>query len=112
MYMLMPRRLIFCLLLNLFSNASDALRAARADGRLGRVINMHTRIGYNKLMMAEMADGCKAANCKVHHRLSSFSFQLSDFQIISLLRGEPSKNEMFWAHSDPWRIFSTSSRGL
>ena len=39
-----------CLLLNLFSNASDALRAARADGRhyvplslnrLGRVINTH-----------------------------------------------------------------------
>ena len=38
------------LLLNLFSNASDALRAARADGRhyvplslnrLGRVINTH-----------------------------------------------------------------------
>ena len=42
--------LILCLLLNLFSNASDALRAARADGRhyvplslnrLGRVINTH-----------------------------------------------------------------------
>ena len=39
-----------CHLLNLFSNASDALRAARADGRhyvplslnrLGRVINTH-----------------------------------------------------------------------
>ena len=43
-------RLILCLLLNLFSNASDALRAARADvrhyvplslNRLGRVINTH-----------------------------------------------------------------------
>ena len=43
-------RLNLCLLLNLFSNASDALRAARADGRhyvplslnrLGRVINTH-----------------------------------------------------------------------
>ena len=43
-------RLNLCLLLDLFSNASDALRAARADGRhyvplslnrLGRVINTH-----------------------------------------------------------------------
>ena len=28
------------------------------------------------------------------------------------LRGEPCKNETFWHDSDPWRIFSTSSRGL
>ena len=28
------------------------------------------------------------------------------------LRREVSKNETFWHDSDPWRIFSTSSRGL
>jgi hypothetical protein len=28
------------------------------------------------------------------------------------LRREPCKNETFWHDSDPWRIFSTSSRGL
>ena len=31
---------------------------------------------------------------------------------VVVLRREVSKNETFWAHSDPWRIFSTSSRGL
>ena len=49
------------LLLNLFSNASDALRAARADGRhyvplslnrLGRVINTHGDI------LVSNASGC------------------------------------------------------
>ena len=28
------------------------------------------------------------------------------------LRRDVSKNETFWHDSDPWRIFSTSSRGL
>ena len=84
-----------CHLLNLFSNASDALRAARAEGRhyvplslnrLGRVINTHTGI---------------------------FLYPMQSYKAtISLLRGDVSKNETFWAHSDPWRIFSTSSRGL
>ena len=31
---------------------------------------------------------------------------------LKLIRGEPCKNETFWAYSDPWRIFSTSSRRL
>jgi hypothetical protein len=29
-----------------------------------------------------------------------------------LIRREPCKNETFWHDSDPWQIFSTSSRGL
>jgi len=50
-----------CHLLNLFSNASDALRAARADGRhyvplslnrLGRVINTHGDILVSNAKMA------------------------------------------------------------
>ena len=32
--------------------------------------------------------------------------------ISTLLRRDVSKNETFWHDSDPWRIFSTSSRGL
>ena len=31
---------------------------------------------------------------------------------LHYLRGDVSKNETFWAYSDPWRIFSTSSRRL
>jgi hypothetical protein len=34
------------------------------------------------------------------------------FLLTPGLRREPCKNETFWHDSDPWRIFSTSSRGL
>ena len=59
-----------CLLLNLFSNASDALRAARADGRhyvplslnrLGRVINTHGDI-LAGLQRVELKTGVSALN--------------------------------------------------
>ena len=55
-------QLNLCLLLNLFSNASDALRAARADGRhyvplslkrLGRVINTHGDIFVSNAKMGQ-----------------------------------------------------------
>ena len=32
--------------------------------------------------------------------------------LLIYLRRDVSKNETFWHDSDPWRIFSTSSRGL
>ena len=40
-------------------------------------------------------------NMRMHHNL-----------MRKLSRREVSKNETFWHDSDPWRIFSTSSRGL
>ena len=63
-----------CLLLDLFSNASDALRAARADGRhyvplslnrLGRVINTHgdilvsnAKMGQNRAKLKKFLGPC------------------------------------------------------
>ena len=40
------------------------------------------------------------------------SFWMSISHIYMRLRRDVSKNETFWHDSDPWRIFSTSSRGL
>ena len=67
-------RLNLCHLLNLFSNASDALRAARADGRhyvplslirLGRVINTHgdilvsnAKMGQNRAKLKNFIGPC------------------------------------------------------
>ena len=40
------------------------------------------------------------------------SYEAKRPQMVIILRREVSKNETFWHDSDPWRIFSTSSRGL
>ena len=38
--------------------------------------------------------------------------QSQSIEACIILRREVSKNETFWNDSDPWRIFSTPSRGL